>query len=341
MRYDKTERLGVIETDRIITSDIGWIFREQPIIDVGLDAIIEQVEEDEPMGKFLAVQIKTGEGNFYRTEKNLTHYVSSIHYNYWLNLSIPIILVAHLPNQKETYWQEIKQSNFKKNKKKWKIDIPLSQKLNDKSKVRLTNLLSKKNDRNFKIYSGEDNTEDAYHLLEEIKCISQATDCINKITDITKAQTEKTLELNEKLISFTNQHMSIQDPQVISAYKGFSNVMMITARRLENEIELFSELYSTGIFAFEKVVVNLLLHGIRSKDLEVSIYAVDVVPNQIAFALTAFSSLKETASILDFNTPAFKDAKKSYLEVMDLICFELEAAKRITERLLEKLHQLE
>ncbi|WP_185965592.1 DUF4365 domain-containing protein, partial [Flavobacterium zepuense] len=64
-RYSNIERLGVIETDRIITKELGWIFREQPITDVGLDAIIEQVENGEPLGKFIALQIKTGEGNFY------------------------------------------------------------------------------------------------------------------------------------------------------------------------------------------------------------------------------------------------------------------------------------
>ena len=69
MRYARTERLGVIETDRIITKEIGWIFRERPIVDVGLDAIIEQSEDGNPKGKFLAVQIKTGKGNFQVSEK--------------------------------------------------------------------------------------------------------------------------------------------------------------------------------------------------------------------------------------------------------------------------------
>lgn len=341
MRYNKTERQGVIETDRIITNDIGWIFREQPIIDVGLDAIIEQVEDDEPMGKFLAVQIKTGEGNFHRTEKTLMHYVSNIHYNYWLNLSIPIILVAHLPNQKETYWQEIKRGNFKKNKKKWKIDIPFSQKLNEKSKTRLTSLLSKKNDRNFNIYRGEGDTEDGYHLLEDIQCISQATICINNIAKINSEQTETTLRLRDRISNFTDQHFSPFDPQVVSSYKGFSNSLVITARRLENEIEIFSELYSVGVFAFEKAILFLLSTGLKAKDLDINPNVIDEVPIQIEFALTSYSELRQAANTLNLDIPAFKNAKKSYLEVIDLICFELEAAKNITESLLEKIHQLE
>ncbi|WP_461491568.1 DUF4365 domain-containing protein, partial [Pontibacter sp. HJ8] len=39
-RYSSTERLGVIATDTIVTKDLGWIFREQTIVDVGIDALI-------------------------------------------------------------------------------------------------------------------------------------------------------------------------------------------------------------------------------------------------------------------------------------------------------------
>ena len=63
-RYRKTERLGVVETDRIVTKYLGWIFREQPVVDVGIDALIEESEEGYPKGRFLAAQIKTGKGNF-------------------------------------------------------------------------------------------------------------------------------------------------------------------------------------------------------------------------------------------------------------------------------------
>lgn len=341
MRFNKTERQGVIETDRIITNEIGWIFREQPIADIGVDAIIEQVEDDEPMGKFLAVQIKTGEGNFHMTGKTLTHYVSSIHYNYWLNLNIPIVLIAHSPNKKETYWQEIKEENFKKNKKKWKIDIPLSQKLNDKSKTRLINLLSKKNDRSFNIFRGEGDIEDPYHLIEDVKCIEQATVCIYNISDINKDITEITLQLKDKIEYFTDQKIHISDPQISSSFKGYSNSLVIKSRRLENEIELFSDLYSVGVFAFEKAILYLLLNGVKAKDLEVNTTIIDNVPTEIEVALTSYLDLKHAVNSLNLGSPAFKDAKKTYLEVIDLICFELEAAKNITESLLKKIHELE
>lgn len=338
MRYSKTERLGIIETDKIVTKDIGWIFREQPILDVGLDAIIEEVENDDPTGKFIALQIKTGLGNFYLTEKSLVHYVSHIHYNYWINLSIPIIIIAHIPEKNETFWQEINESNFKKNKKQWKLEIPLAQKFSEKSKIRLQNILSVKNDKRFSLHLGSE-SEDDYEILEDIKCINEATNSMNKITEITKVQTEITNLLTNKIRDFNAKGISLSELQVISVYKGFSNSLMITAKRMENEIEIFSQLYSIGIFAFEKVIIKLLTYNIKLKDLGVEIEPIQAVIPMIEYAYDSFLGVKESAEKMNLTNSGFKDAKKQYLEVIELICKELFAAKTITENLVEKINQ--
>lgn len=339
MRYDKTERLGIIETDRIVTDDLNWIFREQPIIDVGLDAIIEEVKENEPTGKFLALQIKTGEGNFYKTEKYLTHYVSNIHYNYWLNLSIPIIIVAHLPNSKSTYWQEIKATNFKKNKRLWKIDIPFSQQLNDKSLSRLSKILSKTDDKNFSIFTGSQENENEFELIEDMKSINEATQSVIKIGEITKNQTQATLELNDKLKSFTSQRLSINDPRVLAAYKAFANSLVIAAKRIENELEIYSHLYSVGVFAFEKIISKLHFFGVKVSDLGIDFSPINIVPSQIESAIDGLKNLKHSLESLEIENSQVKEAKKMYIEVINSMCYELEAGKEITENLINKIRE--
>jgi len=339
MRYDKTERSGVIATDSIVTNELGWIFREQPIIDVGLDGIIEEVINNDPTGKFLAVQIKSGQGNFYVSENCLSHYVSNIHYDYWLNLSIPIILVAHLPNQKETYWQLISKENFKKTKKQWKIEIPYSQKLDENSKNTLANLLSKQNDKNFRIYMGEED-EDGFSLLEDIQCLSEATISINKLSEITRSLNEKTESFNKKLISFAHQGLSEDSPQISSLYKGFGDSVKVISKRTENEIEIFSHLYSVGIFTFEKIVLKMHYHGLKSLELGADFGPADNLPSTIEFALNSFLSLKNSIATVSINHPVFEEAKKQYLEVMEFLCFELSVAKTITENLVFKIHEL-
>ena len=80
-RYDSLERIGVNETEKIFIRELKWIFREQPIVDVGVDAIVEQSIEGVPTGKFIALQIKAGKGNFHISPNKLTYYISNIHYN--------------------------------------------------------------------------------------------------------------------------------------------------------------------------------------------------------------------------------------------------------------------
>lgn len=152
MRYSNTQILGVIETNRIVTKDIGWIFREQPICDVGIDAIIEQVDLNNPMGKFIALQIKTGESSFKISKDKLTYYASNIHCDYWLNLNIPVLLIAHLPIKEETYWAVIKKSTVQKTKKNWKIDIPIKNKFNKESKNQLVQILSHQKKKTYTRY---------------------------------------------------------------------------------------------------------------------------------------------------------------------------------------------
>ena len=107
MRFSSTERLGVIEAEKVITKDIQWIFREQSLIDVGIDAIIEEVKSNDPTGRLIAAQIKSGQGNFNISKNFLTLYVSNVHYSYWLGYVLPIVLIAYLPDSDLLLWYPI------------------------------------------------------------------------------------------------------------------------------------------------------------------------------------------------------------------------------------------
>ncbi len=122
-RYSETERIGVNTVESIVLKELGWIFREQPIVDMGIDAHVELVEK-EPTGKLIGLQIKTGKGNFHEIKDAYTYYGSDVHLDYWSNHSLPVILVAHIPETKETLWVLVNQRTVTKTKTGWKIDIP-------------------------------------------------------------------------------------------------------------------------------------------------------------------------------------------------------------------------
>ncbi|EOB6258337.1 DUF4365 domain-containing protein [Vibrio fluvialis] len=123
-RYQSTDRVGVNEIERITINELKWIFREQPIVDMGIDAHLERVQDGDPDGKLLALQIKTGTSHFTEKTDSLVYYGKIAHLNYWTGHSLPVILVAHIPATNETYWQVINENTVTRTDKGWKVEIP-------------------------------------------------------------------------------------------------------------------------------------------------------------------------------------------------------------------------
>jgi len=132
-RYNPTEQIGVNAVQGVTLKELNWIFREQPTVDMGIDAHIEIVSDGSPTGQLLGVQIKTGASHFVEKKDSLIYYGTLTHLDYWLNHSLPVILVAHLPDTNETYWVQVSELSVERTDKRWKISIPKSQLLNAES----------------------------------------------------------------------------------------------------------------------------------------------------------------------------------------------------------------
>ena len=57
----KIERIGVNKVEAFFIEEFDWIFREQSILDYGIDAHIEIKEDEEATGVLFALQIKSGD----------------------------------------------------------------------------------------------------------------------------------------------------------------------------------------------------------------------------------------------------------------------------------------
>jgi len=342
MRYNNIERLGVIETDKIVTKHLKWIFRELPIADVGIDAIIEESEDGNPKGKFIAAQIKTGKGNFYISEKSIIYYASRVHYHYWLNLNIPIILIAHFPEDEETYWEHIQESTFRKTKKKWKIEIPKNKVLNEKSKQKLLEIIYGKqnNEKIFKTYDGEFSPELLYEAIEDIHCINEATKSMLKIAEIMTELNVGNEQVNVKFRDYADKGYTDKDAQVKAAIKTLSRTLTIGASRLETEIDLFSELYSTGVSAFETILLMQYYNFNNSTDAKKALLSIEAVPEKIGSLISDITEMGITVSKLPDKYSVLKEAKNQLVEVGDLLVFELNSAKEITDNLIQKIRNM-
>lgn len=122
----------------------GYIFREQPISDYGIDAQIEVVEGETVTGKLIALQIKTGASWFQEsTEDGYVFRGGNEHLKYWIEHSLPVLIILHNPDTNISFWQAIKTENVIPTNKAWKIIVPKIQRINPGMEVDLKRLVNK------------------------------------------------------------------------------------------------------------------------------------------------------------------------------------------------------
>ena len=139
------DRLGVNKCSYIF-EDIGFLFREQPIGDYGIDAIIETRNENYLSGKMIAVQIKSGESYFSEKKDDCVIFRGEAkHYDYWIDHSLPVIIVLYSPSRGKCIWESVNKETAIKFKRGWKIAIPLQQTL-ENSKDKLQDLANKQSE---------------------------------------------------------------------------------------------------------------------------------------------------------------------------------------------------
>lgn len=132
-----TARAGIAVVQTIITK-LGWLFREQPISDFGIDAEIEVVLHGHATGRLIAAQIKSGSSYFRKATTLAFRYRGKLeHLEYWLNHSLPVVVILHDPETDHCYWEEVSARTVNRGLKEWDLMIPKSQTLGPKTARRL------------------------------------------------------------------------------------------------------------------------------------------------------------------------------------------------------------
>lgn len=127
-----TERIGINHVGEIAERN-NWMFREQPVNDIGIDAHIEFVDSSGKPKQLLALQIKTGESWFKEQKDNCVVFrdINERQYKYWTMNSLPCIVVLYNPDDNTCIWQKLTTETIERTKdgegKGFFVKIPLSQ----------------------------------------------------------------------------------------------------------------------------------------------------------------------------------------------------------------------
>lgn len=124
-RYTSVEDEGVYAIGLIVAKELAWIFRDQPKADMGIDAHVEVCENRNPLGKLIALQIKSGESWFREETSDGYIYRGSLdHLEYWAKHSLPVLVVLYNPEKEKAFWQVVTNDTVTRTKKGWKITVP-------------------------------------------------------------------------------------------------------------------------------------------------------------------------------------------------------------------------
>ncbi|MFP4124940.1 MAG: DUF4365 domain-containing protein [Coleofasciculus sp.] len=135
---DQQGDIGVYAVALKVSQELDWIFRPQPLRDIGIDAHIEVVENGESKAEMLALQIKSGLSWFDETnEQGIIFRGDSNHLKYWCNYLLPVLVVLHDDRINTAYWQVVNKDTAISTGKGWKMIIPFRQKLERSSTVAL------------------------------------------------------------------------------------------------------------------------------------------------------------------------------------------------------------
>lgn len=342
-RYSETERLGVNAVESIILKEIGWIFREQPIVDVGIDAFIEQTINNQPTGKFIAVQIKSGLGNVKEKQKEFTYYATNIHKQYWLGCTFPVIMVLHDPKSNRTYWEELSDDTFKKTPTKWKLSIFKNKELNYKSERLLSKIVMDQSVEVKKFvvsFLGNSEQKTLEHQYNNVESIDKSTESLYHIVDIFNQLTLEAKKANSKFKEYGKLGYDDTHEKVKASIRSYAQIINYNAQKIDVETGFFSGWFAEGISAFEAVAIDQINSSEKAENIAELRKSFQIVPKAIKDAGDSIKTVTESFRGFPNNYPILKLAKKKSLETMKNLELEFKDASALSERFLRVLDSI-
>lgn len=136
----KVASIGVTQTQLAVEDGLGWLFREQPTEDFGIDAHAEVVDAELVRGRLLALQIKSGP-SWFREQGTGGWWFrpDAEHVEYWMNHSLPVVVVLYHPARERCYWQLInRETLIETSRGGWKLLVPETQVLDAGARAALS-----------------------------------------------------------------------------------------------------------------------------------------------------------------------------------------------------------
>lgn len=139
---DRTERIGVGIASTAFER-LGFAFREQSVSDYGIDAHAELIESEQPTGRLLGLQLKSGPSYLSETcDEGYVFRMNKEHVEYWQNHALPVLICLCDIDTKTIYWQVVNPATATSTGTGYKFTIPTVQTVSPPSIDALRDILT-------------------------------------------------------------------------------------------------------------------------------------------------------------------------------------------------------
>jgi len=151
MRYDHnsaTGNEGETAVELIVKRSLKWIFRRVTGPDLGIDGIAEQVRGSEATGRWMSLQIKSGDSYFQESGPNgVIFRDSKDHLDYYRAHQLPVVVVLHYSGTDDAIWQWISPETVVETTEGYKVLVPHEQKLDANAAAEWARRLGRRSSR--------------------------------------------------------------------------------------------------------------------------------------------------------------------------------------------------
>ena len=271
---------GIRLVEGIVSDQFGWLLRPQEgQKDLGIDAHIELLGSNgEAFGKLLAAQVKYGKSYFRSTnEDGFVFYGEIKHLNYYINYSLPVIIILCDPDCEQCWWSEIDPLETARTGTGWQITIPLNQKFDLTAKEVLTELAGP-------IQNYHSELEQYWHVNELLTMPKAFIDIVITREDIETQDTSRVLSILERFRSSKKVAKENLEKVSVSVYgyeedsRELFEIPEIRAwfSKICEEFPYWFYFLYKGLGSLKLVVFSIVPYTVLSRDTEQSMLRVDI-----------------------------------------------------------------
>lgn len=252
----RIERKGVNAVDARF-NNMGWVFRETPHTDYGIDGEVEQAINDELTGSKIALQIKSGESYLKENKAGkIVFYIDEWHYKYWLQYSLPVLILFYDEANNRIIWDQVKLANIEHTTTQHKIELTPSKVLNENSVEELNDIIQTYQPHHF------------YELTDDFANFEFSHDCFQELDRSLKLSCDELQHFKEKI-----------QKQCLSPNPS---ILLSSINRLANQLKTYNaddyEYLHKGSWYLNKMAqtIPILLHEAYTFQVDKFIAVIDI-----------------------------------------------------------------